>query len=145
MIIRDMRESDIPIFLEWLKAFNSSFEFAGQGPINEAVARLFFSRFLDSASQSCVVATDKSGQPIATIGFSVIPHPWTGESVLYKAFWYAPKAGAGIKLLRYVIELCRKGNIEQVIIGSMQPRVSRLLERNGFKAVETNYTLLTRD
>lgn len=142
-LIRDLQKSDIPTLIEWLNQFNSGFDYPGKANINTESATLFFSRFIDSASQFALMAEDNKEKPIATLGFSCIPHPWTGKSVLYKAFWYSAKPGAGIELLRYVQRLAKKGAIEQVIVSSMTPNVNRLLEREGYKPVETNYILET--
>lgn len=135
-----MRFSDIPTLVSWLNEFNQEFDYPGKRPINNEVAELFFSRFVNSANQAALVA-ERDGRPIATFGFSILPHPWTGAKVLFKAFWYCDKEapGAGVRLMRHVEELCRNGGVEQIIISSMTRRVSKLLERNGYTPCEMNY------
>ncbi len=141
---RDLEKSDIPQLLKWLRQFSGSFDYPGKAPISDEVAELFFSRFINSASEAAILAEERN-KPVAILGFTIMPHPWTGQKILFKAFWYSAKAGAGIKLLRYVIDLCRNGGVELIIAGSMLPNSHRLLELHGFKACETNYVLDLRD
>jgi len=138
--IRDIAASDIPTLINWLNGFNQEFDYPGKRPINDEIAALFFSRFIDNASQAALIA-ERDGKPIATFGFSILPHPWTGAKVLFKAFWYCDKAapGTGLKLMRYVEELCRAGGVEQIVISSMTEQVCKLLERNGYLPCEINY------
>lgn len=145
LIIRDLNEDDIPTLIKWLHDFSENFEYPGKRPIDDEVAALFFSRFIGREGQGAFVA-EVNNRPVATMGFSVLPHPWTGETVLYKAFWYSDNSvqGMGTKLLRYLRGLCERADISQIIIGSMHNGVSRLLEREGFKPVEMNYTLVLK-
>ncbi len=141
-IIRDLKASDIPILVDWLNEFNSSFEYPGKRPIDNDCAANFFSRFIDSAScAACVV--EIGGKPVATMGFSIVPHPWNGAKVMFKAFWYADDKypGAGRSLLRYLVDMAKKGGVEHFVISSMTQRVSDLLEREGFELCEKNYIM----
>jgi hypothetical protein len=140
MHIRDLERSDIPALVSWLNDFNSSFEYPGQRPIDDECAANFFSRFIDSASQAALIA-EEDGVRVATLGFSIIPHPWNGEKIFFKAFWYSAKPGAGVSLLRYAISLCRNGNISQMIVSGMDDDVGRILELNSFRPCEVNYVL----
>jgi len=140
VIIRDIQESDIPVFIDWLNRFNSSFEYPGKRPIDNDCAANFFSRFIDNQSQAALVL-EKNNKPVATIGFAIIPHPWNGEKIFFKAFWYSAKPGAGRKLLRYVRDLCEAGGVGQMIVSSMTPSTNRLLELEGFLPCEMNYVL----
>lgn len=140
--IRDLTYSDIPILVNWLNEFNSSFEYPGKRPIDGECARVFFSRFINSKNQAALIA-EIDGKPVATLGFSIVPHPWNGAKILFKAFWYANKAypKTGIFLLRYLRQMAIDGGVEQIIISSMTDRVSDLLEREGFIPCETNYIM----
>lgn len=141
--IRDLRAADIPKLVAALHEFHEQFDFVGKRPIDNAVAAENFSRFVDNPSAAALVAED-SGDVVAMLGFAVLTHPWTGQKVLYKAFWFARpngRPGIGRKLLRVVIDMCRAGGIKQLNFGSMHPRVNKMLERQGFKASETNYLL----
>lgn len=140
MQYRDITQADIPLLLSWLKKFNSSLEFPGQAPINDEVARGFFGRFINNACNAAIIA-EHNGQPVAALGFTIMPHPWTGKKILFKAFWYSEKPGAGIRLLRYVIEVCRASDVHHIVAGSMLPNSHRLLENEGFKPCEMNYVL----
>lgn len=145
MQFRDLEERDISTLVGWLRNFTDSFDYPGKRPIDDEVASLFFSRFIAREGQGAIVA-EVANRPVATMGFSVLPHPWTGETVLYKAFWYSDdtEPGTGLRLLRYVRDICKRNDISQVIIGSMDKRVSRLLIREGFKPIEMNYTLVLK-
>jgi hypothetical protein len=144
MQFRDLTENDIPQLLKWLRQFSGSFDYPGKAPISDEVAGLFFSRFINSASEACIVA-EANNKPVAVLGFTIMPHPWTGQKILFKAFWYSAKAGAGIKLLRYVIDLSKKGEVELIIAGSMLENSHRIFEAHGFKPCETNYVLDLRN
>lgn len=141
---RDITEADIPLLVEWLKDFNSSVDYPGKARIDLEVARGFFSRFINSASNAAVIAEYK-GEPVATIGFTIMQHPWTGKKILFKAFWYSRRPGEGIKLLRYIADICRKSDVHHIIAGSMLPNSSGILQKLGFRAAETNYVLELRD
>lgn len=143
MHFRDLEERDIPTLIGWLRNFTDSFDYPGKLPVNDEVAALFFSRFIAREGQGSIVA-EVAERPVATMGFSMLPHPWTGETVLYKAFWYSDNSlpGAGVWLLRYIRDLCKRANVSQMIVGSMDTRVSKLLKREGFKPIEMNYTLV---
>lgn len=141
MLFRDLTQADIPQLIRWLREFNSSFDYPGKAPIDDEIAAQFFSRFVGHEGLAAIVAESDRGEPIAVLGFSMVPHPWNGASIFYKAFWYSAKPRAGLALFRYVRDLCKNGNVQQIIIGSMTPRVNRLLEREGFKPIETNYIL----
>lgn len=140
MNIRDLQHSDIPILMGWLNRFNSSFEYPGKRPIDDDCARGFFARFIDSPSLAAMVL-EEDGRPVATLGFSIMPHPWNGEKIFFKAFWYSDKPRAGIRLYREALRLCRAGNVSQMVISSMTRQVNALLEREGFKPCEMNYVL----
>src|SRR5687767_15707795 len=116
MIIRDLEPYDIPTLIGWLNDFNSSFEYPGQRPIDDECAANFFARFINNASQAAYVLEDKNGRLIATLGFCIMPHPWNGEKIFFKAFWYSARPGAGMRLLDYLIDLCRDGGVSQMIV-----------------------------
>lgn len=144
MIYRDLTQSDVPQLLKWLRQFSDSFDYPGKAPISDEVAELFFGRFINSASEACIVA-EENNKPVAVLGFTIMPHPWTGQKIMFKAFWYSAKAGAGIKLLRHAIDLSKKGGVELIIAGSMLENSHRLFELHGFKPCEMNYVLDLRD
>lgn len=140
MIIRDLRPDDIPVLVEWLKGFSASFDYPGKGPISDEAVTAFVSQFIGSSFQFALIAEHKN-KPVAVIGFSVLPHPWTGQKVLYKAFWYSERAGAGLLLLRYVRDLAKAWGCTKLVIGSMLPDTDALLASQGFKPSETSYVL----
>lgn len=144
MQFRDLTENDIPQLLKWLRQFSDSFDYPGKGQINDEVASLFFSRFINHEGNACIVA-ESENKPVAVIGFTMMPHPWTGETILFKTFWYSAKPGAGIALMKYVIDLCKRANVKQVIAGSMLPNSHRILRHMGFEPCETNYVLDLRN
>lgn len=144
MQYRDLTESDIPQLLDWLKQFNDSIDYPGKAPIDDEVATGFFSRFINNAANAAIIA-EIDNKPVATLGFTIMPHPWTGEKILFKAFWYSAKPGAGIRLLRYVVDLCKNGGVHHIVAGSMLPNSHRILRRLGFEACETNYVLELRN
>lgn len=140
--IRDLRAGDIGILVNWLNEFNSSFEYPGKRPIDDECAINFFSRFLNSPNLACVIF-ECGDKPVATLGFSITPHPWNGTKVLFKAFWYADKShpGAGAALLRYIMKTAKDGGVGQMVVSSMTGRVNKLLEREGFSPCEMNYIM----
>lgn len=141
--VRDLMADDIPALVAGLHEFHEQFDFVGKQPVDNATAFENFSRFVDNHSAAALVAEDK-GEIVAALGFAVLAHPWTGQKVLYKAFWFVRpqgRPGIGRKLLKVVIDLCKSGGVKQLNFGSMHPRVNKLLEREGFKASETNYLL----
>jgi len=144
MNYRDITEADIPLLIEWLKDFNSGIEYPGKAPIDEEVAEGFFSRFIGHEWNAAIMA-EHNNKPVATIGFTVMPHPWTGKTILFKAFWYSVKPGAGVAILRYVVDMCQRGNIDHIVAGSMFPNSHRILERIGFKPAEMNYVFELRN
>lgn len=144
MQYRDLTQSDIPQLLEWLNQFSGSFDYPGKAPINNEIAEGFFNRFIDNASNAAIVA-EVDNKPVATLGFTIMPHPWTGEKILFKAFWYSAKAGEGIRLLRHVIDICKNADVHHIVAGSMLPNSHRILRRLGFQACETNYVLELRN
>ncbi len=141
MHIRDIQESDIPVLVDWLEAFSDGFDYPGKAPIDREAAARFAASFIGTEGRACLIAEDALEKPVACLAFHVLPHPWTGQSVLYKAFWHSAKPGYGIELLHYVRRLAERANISQIVVSSMLPRVNKLLEREGFKSVETNYLL----
>lgn len=140
MLIRDLTEDDIPALVGWLNDFNSGFDYPGKRPINDECAANFFARFIDSASQSAIIA-EENGVRVATLGFSIMPHPWNGEKIFFKAFWYSAKPGAGIRLLRYLRNICQAGGVGQMIVSSMNEETDRILRLEGFRPCETNFVL----
>jgi hypothetical protein len=140
MPIRDLRRDDIPTLVSWLNDFNSGFDYPGKRPINDECAANFFSRFIDSASQAAIVL-EEDNKPVATLGFSIMPHPWNGEKIFFKAFWYSAKPGAGIRLLRYIRSVCESGGVSQMIVSGMNWETERILRLEGFKPCEVNYVL----
>lgn len=140
MQFRDLENRDIPQLIEWLKQFNDSVDYPGKAPIDSETAELFFSRFIGNEGNAAIVA-EENNKPIATLGFTVMPHPWSGKTIIFKAFWYSVKPGAGIAILRYLINMCKGKDIHHIVAGSMLPNSHKILQRFGFKPTETNYIL----
>lgn len=140
MIFRDLTQDDIPQLIEWLRQFSHSFEYAGKVPINDECAGRFFRQFIDDASNAAIVA-EIGSRPVATLGFTIMPHPWTADKILFKAFWYSAKPGIGLKLLRHIKKICERNGVRQIIVGSMLPNSNELLERMGFRPCNVNYVL----
>jgi len=123
-----------------LHEFHASFDYAGKKPINDKTAYDGFLQYVNHPVLSCLVM-EESSKLIATMGYIIMQHPWNGIEIFHKAFWYSRKPGAGRKLLRHIIKMCKDRKITQVHIGSMHPSVDRLLIREGFRPSETNYIL----
>lgn len=141
---RDITQGDIPLLIGWLRDFNSSVEYPGKAGIDPEAAEGFFGRFINSANNAAVIAEYK-GEPVAAMGFTIMPHPWTGKKILFKAFWYSRRPGEGIKLLRYITDICRKSDVHHIVAGSMLPNSDGILRKLGFQAAETNYVLELRN
>lgn len=123
-----------------LDGFLIKFDYPGKRPINHQTAKVGFELYLDHPALGCLLLEENS-KIAAVMGYIIMRHPWNGIEIFHKAFWYSRKPGAGRKLLKHIIDMCKERNIEQVHIGSMHPIVDRLLIRNGFKPSETNYIL----
>lgn len=141
MRIRDLEFGDIPTLVRWLQEFHNDFEFPGKRPINNETASEFFYSFVHGQNSEIAIIAEQDGKPIATFGAYVLFHPWSGVKLVYKAFWYSSKPGAGLELLRYMRDISKADGAEKFIVSSMTPQVSRLLEREGFLPTETNYVM----
>ncbi len=138
--VRDLALTDIPLLIEWLEKFSDSFEYPGKAPIDPESVAGFVSGFIDSERQAAMIA-EHNGEPVAVLGFSMVRHPWTGQAVFYKAFWFSKRAGAGRELMRSAKHMCKRAGVSQMIASSMTPETNRILEREGFKPLEMNYIL----
>jgi hypothetical protein len=139
-MIRNLEARDVPELVTMLYEFHDAFEYPGKLPINDETAHESFEQYVNHAILSCLVV-EENNRLIATMGYMIIRHPWHGEYIFHKGFWYSRKPGAGAKLLRHIINMCKERNITQIHIGSMHPSVDKLLIRNGFRPSETNYLL----
>lgn len=139
-MIRRLQNSDIPELVLMLHEFLVKYDYPGKRPINTETAAIGFEQYINHPLLACLVLEENS-EIVATMGYVIMRHPWNGIELFHKAFWYSRKAGAGRKLLRHIIAMCKERKIEQVHIGSMHPSVDRLLIREGFRPSETNYIL----
>lgn len=111
-------------------------------PINykdEAFSRKHMESIASTGRLDVFVACD-GDEIVGTLGFILGPEPWSGRVVAYEAFWYVKpshRRGVGMKLLKYV-----EKNIDCAIIdlGVYNPKLLKLLERNGYTAAKTVVT-----
>lgn len=139
-LIRQLENRDIPELVTMLHEFHDNFDYVGKYQVDDETAYNGFADYVDHPVLSCLVI-EENNKLIATMGYIIMQHPWNGIVIFHKAFWYSRKAGAGRRLLRHIIDMCKRMKITQVHIGSMHPSVNKLLIREGFKPSETNYIL----
>lgn len=139
--IRPANHSDIPALVSMLERFNADWEFAGRhDEIDSAFAADYFENFIDYEETVTAIA-ERDNQICGAIGLVILRSPFYGFPVMYKAFWYSKPdcVGAGRELLRFADAVAIENDVRQFYVGSMHPRVSKLLEREGFRPQEINY------
>lgn len=140
--IRNGTHSDIFELVGMLSKFYDDWTFEAKLPINKDSAKRYFEDFLSLDYSITALAIDQQTNKIAgAIGLIFVNNLWHAEPLLYKSFWYAkPDApGAGVELLKFAKAVAIENGAKQLHIGSMHPRVNKLLERQGFRQQEINY------
>lgn len=125
-----------------LQRFNADWDYVGKLPIDVKYAGEYFSSFIQHENTITAIA-ERNGGIAGVIGLLIISNPFAGVPVLYKSFWYAKPdfPGVGRELLRFAKAVAIENDVKQFFVGSMHPRVSKLLEREGFKPQETSYLM----
>ncbi len=143
-MIRPATQADVSALVEMLQRFNVDWDYVGKLPIHAEHARDYFSAFIASDTWNTITAiSERDGHIAGAMGMLIINSPFTAAPTLYKSFWYAKPEfpGAGRELLRFAKDVARENGVRHFFIGSMHPRVSKLLEREGFKQQEINYVM----
>jgi N-acetylglutamate synthase-like GNAT family acetyltransferase len=139
--IRPANQGDIPELVSMLERFNSEWEFAGRrNEVNREFSAGYFKSFIDYEETVTAIA-ERDNKICGVIGLVILRSPFYGFPIMYKSFWYAKPEypGVGRELLRFANAVAIENDIKQFYVGSMHPRVSKLLEREGFSPQEVSY------
>ena len=78
------------------------------------------------------------------IGGIVMPHPFTGHSVLVELAWWS-RDKSGIKLLDTFIQAGKDEDVHEIrmsTMGTSSATADKIIQRKGFAVAETQYSLI---
>ena len=131
-MIRECIAEDLPDILRMAKCFHAGW---CTGELDLARAQELITQI---TSAGIALRTDNG-----FIGGVVMPHPFTGQSVLVElAWWSADKTG--IQLFNRFIEVGKELGVTEIrmsTMGTSSQTVAKIIQRKGFTVAETQYSL----
>ena len=131
-MIRECTAEDLPDILNMAKCFHAGW-CTGELDLDRAQELI-----TQITSLGIALRTDNG-----FIGGVVMPHPFTGHSVLVElAWWSADKTG--IQLFNRFIEAGKELGVTEIrmsTMGTSSKTVAKIIQRKGFTVAETQYSL----